>query len=84
MLVLADGLALLSYFSGHVYFGGWQEGGKCGVGLEWAPGRFVYYGEFGSNKREEYGVLKEWQAAVVLGEWRGGRPCERKGRTRVF
>jgi hypothetical protein len=85
VLVLVDDLALLSYFTGQAYFGGWQEGrgkggrqeGKNGLGLEWTPGRFVYYGEFSGNKREGYGVLKEWEGATVLGEWRGGRPLER-------
>lgn len=83
VIALVDGLALLSYFSGQAYFGGWQEGGrdsgKSGLGLEWAPGRFVYYGEFSRNKREGYGVLKEWSGAVVLGRWVGGRPAREGG-----
>lgn len=72
VLVMVDELALLSYFSGQVYFGGWEEG-KSGMGLELMPGRCAYYGEFRNNKREGYGVLKEWQGCTMLGEWRGGK-----------
>lgn len=44
VLVMVDELGLLSYFSGHVYFGGWRQEGKSGMGLEVIPGKFVYYG----------------------------------------
>ena len=69
---MVDELALLSYFSGHVYFGGWQEG-KSGMGLEVVPGKMVYYGEFRGNRREGYGVLKDWHGSSLLGEWQEGR-----------
>lgn len=38
-----------SYSTGKVYLGSWQtkyldEGFKHGLGLEWVPGEYVYYG----------------------------------------
>ncbi len=48
----------MSYFSGHIYLGGWTDC-KNGLGLEWFPKRFVYYGQYRDNKREGYGILKD-------------------------
>jgi hypothetical protein len=58
VIVSIEVIAILSYFSGHVYFGGWVSGAKHGLGFEWLPGKFVYYGEYSRNKREGYGVFK--------------------------
>lgn len=33
VIVLIDVVAILSYFSGHVYFGGWMNGSKHGLGF---------------------------------------------------
>lgn len=73
VLVMVDEIGLLSYFSGHVYFGGWQEDGKSGMGLEVVPGKFLYYGEFRSNRREGYGVMKDWRGTSLLGVWHEGK-----------
>ena len=46
------------------YIGGWKtryfdEGVKEGVGLEWKPGRSIYYGQFFENKRHGFRVMKQ-------------------------
>jgi hypothetical protein len=69
VVVLVEDLAIISYFSSHIYFGSWQNGCKNGLGFEWSPGKFVYYGQFGNNKREGYGVLKD-NKGVLLGQWK--------------
>jgi hypothetical protein len=33
VIVLNDSLALISYFTGHNYFGGWKNGSRHGLGL---------------------------------------------------
>ena len=48
---------------GKRYFGGWKnkyfdEGVKEGLGLEWMPGKYIYYGQFHENKRNGIGVMK--------------------------
>ncbi len=51
------------HYSGKIYLGGWEhqvldQGCKQGVGLEWLPHLYVYYGQFNRNKREGVGILK--------------------------
>ena len=65
-------------FEGRRYLGGWQseyldEGFKHGVGLEWEPRKYVYYGKFARNRREGLGVLKDSSEDVSVGYWRKGR-----------
>ena len=74
-MVVAGSLAVIWHFSGKVYFGGWQyhildEGSKSGLGLEWCPNKYVYYGEFVRNKREGVGILKDSSNRIMAGVWR--------------
>lgn len=63
---------------GKKYIGSWQnkyfdEGEKEGLGLEWVPGRYVYYGQFKANKRDGFGVMRKNDETVVIGFWRRGK-----------
>ena len=74
-MVVTGSLAVIWHFSGKVYFGGWQyhildEGSKSGLGLEWCPNKYVYYGEFVRNKREGVGILKDSSNRIMAGVWR--------------
>ena len=44
VIILKQDLALISYFSGQAYVGGWKKGSKQGLGLEILPQRWAYYG----------------------------------------
>lgn len=42
-------IGIVSHFSGKIYIGGWknefsEQGSKSGLGLEWYPRKYVYYG----------------------------------------
>lgn len=69
-MILADPIAIISYFSGRVYLGGWQNGGKNGLGLEWMSGKMAYYGQHSDGKRNGYGVMRDKENGIFLGEWR--------------
>lgn len=48
-MILMNSLSLIWHFTGKVYLGGWKnqyldEGCKNGLGLEWWPNKYVYYG----------------------------------------
>ena len=64
VLVVVDNIAVIWHYSGRVYFGGWRyevldEGCRSGLGLEWVPNGYVYYGEFKENKRNGVGIMKD-------------------------
>ena len=45
-----------------IYLGGWKndyldEGSKHGMGLEWVPQKYIFYGEFANNKKNGIGVM---------------------------
>lgn len=47
--MVAKNICLLWHYDGKVYLGGWHiqyldEGVKHGLGLEWVPNKYVYYG----------------------------------------
>ena len=44
VIVICGGIAIVSSFNGKVYLGGWSCGLKVGLGLEWFPGKYIYYG----------------------------------------
>ncbi len=74
--MLSKNICLLWHYDGKVYLGAWaikylDEGCKMGLGLEWMPNRYVYYGQFVDNKRNGLGVMKDNQE-VYIGEWRMG------------
>ena len=46
------------------------------MGLEWAPGRYIYYGQFEDNKRHGFGVMRKNDQTVSIGYWREGRHVE--------
>ena len=57
-------ICVLWHYDGKVYIGGWvvkylDEGCKMGLGLEWVPNCYVYYGEYVDNKRNGLGVMKD-------------------------
>jgi len=47
-----------------------DEGVKSGLGLEWSPNRFVYYGQFSNNKREGIGIMKKGKDQLLAGLWK--------------
>ena len=62
-MILTGSIGIIWHYNGKVYLGGWKhqildEGAKHGLGLEWAPKKYVYYGEFNKNKREGVGIMK--------------------------
>lgn len=64
--------------NGKKYIGSWKnkyfdEGDKEGLGLEWSPGRYIYYGEFKENKRNGFGLMRKNDHSVILGYWRNGK-----------
>jgi len=49
ILIVANYVAVIWHYTGKVYLGGWKydmldDGHKNGLGLEWSPKKFVYYG----------------------------------------
>ena len=49
IVIIAGSTAIVWHFNGKVYLGGWKyqmldEGAKHGLGLEWSPQKYVYYG----------------------------------------
>lgn len=80
-MIISRNICLIWHFDGKRYLGGWQtdfldEGAKHGLGLEWHPKHYVYYGEFARNKREGLGAYKDRNNAVYLGNWSKGRQYE--------
>lgn len=43
------------------------------MGMEWAPGRYVYYGQFRENKRNGFGVMRKNDQSLVVGFWKNGK-----------
>lgn len=75
VVVIAGATAIVWHFSGKVYLGGWKhqmldEGAKHGLGLEWSPQRYVYYGQFAKNRREGAGIMKTNGGELLCGMWR--------------
>ena len=77
VVVVRGEIGLVWHFSGRVYLGGWNqaegEGGKQGLGLEWSPNKYYYYGQFSRNKREGVGLMKGSGNEVLAGQWRRGK-----------
>ena len=80
MIVINGNLCIVWHDSwdGKRYFGSWRnkyfdEGAKDGMGLEWSPGRYVYYGQFEDNKRNGFGVMRKNDQSVVVGYWKDGK-----------
>ena len=64
--------------NGKRYFGSWKtkyfdEGVKEGMGLEWTPGKSIYYGQFKENKRHGFGVMRKSNGGVEVGFWKKGK-----------
>jgi hypothetical protein len=53
-----------------------DEGAKHGLGLEWEPKNYVYYGEFAKNRREGLGAFKDRNNSVYVGYWKKGKKYE--------
>ena len=47
---------------------------RHGVGLEWSPQDYVYYGQYHNNSREGLGVVKKNNMEVYVGNWSRGVP----------
>lgn len=47
-MIIVNHIAIISHFSGKIYIGGWRaegkDGCKSGLGFEWLPNKYVYYG----------------------------------------
>lgn len=61
--MVSRNICILWHYGGKVYLGGWQvqyldEGVKHGLGLEWVPNKYVYYGEYCESKKEGLGIMK--------------------------
>lgn len=51
VVIVCENKAIIYYYLGKIYIGGWSCGQKMGLGLQLNPGKSVYYGEFRRNKR---------------------------------
>lgn len=80
-MLIARNVCMIWHFDGRRYLGGWQsdyldEGFKHGLGLEWEPRKYVYYGEYVKNKRHGLGLYKDKDGLNCIGYWQKGRRCE--------
>ena len=41
-----------------------------GLGLEWYPNKYIYYGEFRNNKRNGVGIYKSVGGEMAAGLWK--------------
>jgi len=77
-MLIARNVCMIWHFDGRRYLGGWQteyldEGAKHGLGLEWEPKRYVYYGEYVRNKKHGLGVYKDRNSLNYIGYWNKGQ-----------
>lgn len=77
-MIVARNICLIWHFDGKRYLGGWQseyldEGFKHGLGLEWEPKKYVYYGEFVKNKKHGLGIYKDRNEISYVGYWKNGK-----------
>ena len=70
MIVITGSIAIVNNFNGKVYIGGWSCSTKIGLGLEWQPNKYIYYGEFKNSKRNGVGVYKNIRGEVAAGMWK--------------
>lgn len=66
------------HFNGKRYLGGWQydyldQGSRHGLGLEWEPNQYIYYGEFNNNKKHGLGAIKKGPESIAVGYWNEGK-----------
>lgn len=69
---------MIWHFDGRRYLGGWQseyldEGVKHGLGLEWEPKKYVYYGQFMRGKKHGLGIYKNKNEDNYVGYWSKGQ-----------
>jgi hypothetical protein len=70
VIVVCGNVAIVSNFNGKVYLGGWNCNTRIGLGLEWHPDKYIYYGEFKNNKRHGVGIYKGVGGEVAAGLWK--------------
>ena len=63
---------------GKKYFGSWKstyldEGMKDGIGLEWLPSHYVYYGQFKENKKYGFGGKRKCDGNVTAKFWKNSQ-----------
>lgn len=46
-----------------------QNDFREGMGMEWVPGVYVYYGQYKNNFRHGYGVMKYNNMKTYVGTW---------------
>ena len=61
--------AIISHFNGNYYFGGWKADKRNGLGLDWHPERYVYYGQFKNNLKEGTGIYQGSKGDFMAGSW---------------
>jgi len=77
-MLIAGHVIVMWYYNGKRYLGGWQyeyldEGSRHGLGLEWEPNLYIYYGEFRNNKKHGLGAMKEGPEKTTVGYWANGK-----------
>lgn len=70
VIMVAKSVSIIYHYSSKIYLGSWQtiyldEGVRHGLGLEWVPNKYVYYGEYVNNKREGLGIYKESNTTYI-------------------
>lgn len=75
VIIITKNIAVICHFSGRVYIGGWSCNQKTGLGLEWYPGKYIYYGENRYNKREGVGIYKNTKGELAAGRWLNNLFC---------
>jgi hypothetical protein len=70
LIIVSGNISIVNHFSGQIYLGGLSSGQKIGLGLEWCPGKFIYYGEYKNNKRNGVGIYKGADGEIMAGLWK--------------
>ena len=69
VIIISGNIGIISQIGGRIYIGGWIAKQKIGLGLEWYPGKYIYYGQFKNNKREGVGIFKGVKGGTAAGRW---------------